>query len=96
MAQLGNVDHAEDAARGGALEAYGAHLKLTARVYDFIGTWSNSDELRPFADVSLAERVCTALLYRLANDLRSVQEVAVRGYSLQAVLATKKGAKHHG
>ena len=85
MSELGNVDRAEAAARGGALEAYGAHLKLTARVYDFIGKWSNSDELRPFSEISLAERVCAALLFRLANDLRCVQEEILRGYSLQAV-----------
>lgn len=81
----GNVEAAETAARGTAQEKYGAHLRLTERVYDFVGMWSHSDDLRPSAEVSLAEQVCVALLYRLANDLRGVQELAIRGYSLQAV-----------
>lgn len=80
----GNVERAEQAARGAAQEKYGAHLRLAGRVYDFIGCWSHLDELRPFAETSLAERVCVALLYRLANDLRGVQELALRGYPLQA------------
>lgn len=81
----GDVESSERAALGFAQEEYGAHLKLAGRVYDFIGRWSHSDELRPFKEVSLAERVCVALLYRLANDLRGVQGLALQGYPLQAV-----------
>lgn len=81
----GNVEVAEQIALGLSLEKYGAHLKLTQRVYNFIGRWSSSGKIRPFAEITLAERVSVALLYRLTNDLRCVQELAVKGYSLQAV-----------
>lgn len=79
-----DVEAVELAARGFAQEQYGAHLKLTGRVYNLIGRWKSSVKMRPFAEVSLAERVCVALHNRLANDLRGVQELAMRGYPLQA------------
>ena len=79
-----NLDDAESKARDDAIQTFGAHLILADRMYNLVGSSFHMDDVRPLADVTLAERVCTNLLNRSGDDLRCVILLARNGYSLQA------------
>ena len=60
------------------------HGLLTERAFNLIGEVLGRIPETPLHDVSQSRKVLTALLVRLANDLRSAALLALRGYSIQA------------
>ena len=62
----------------------GAHLDLTADLFNFIGkVMSQLPDVR-WTKISQPRKVIIALMMRLANDLRCASLLAIRGYPAQA------------
>src|SRR5438477_7504806 len=88
MAQeRGNVEQlgdAEDRVTRQLDAALGAHVELTADLFNFVGTaMSQLPDVR-WTEVSQAQKVIIALVMRLGNDLRCASLLAIRGYPAQA------------
>lgn len=64
------------------------HLQANSHVYNFIGLVLSGAPDTRLADVSQARKVVTCLLVRIANDLRCIALVSVRGYADQACALT--------
>jgi hypothetical protein len=79
-----SLDDVEEAAIKANDAELRGHLALAASAAKVIGRVMDMSTLKPWDDVSLAERVGLALLVRVHNDLRCAALVGARGYPLQA------------
>ena len=60
------------------------HTELSWLTFNAIASAFNRLPTTPLADTPQARKVVVALLFRLANDLRSAALLALRGYPLQS------------
>src|SRR5437762_3194527 len=85
MAPVETLEAAEQAAFTVLGRQLAEHLAVAGDTFNFVNTVLGAAPEMPVRDVSPSRMVATALLLRVANDLRCVGFLVPRGYPLQAV-----------